>query len=277
MSWGAGPAGSTPWGDGDGGTPAGLALVAADAVRENCIRLTFNNPVYFSRWHDPHDASFINRYTVTEDPTAIGLDHLPSRPVAPAEVRSVFGVPTQIDVWLDRAMSPYGAKYTVGCVGLVDVHGVALDTGFATAVVDGVRQGAPVVDVSNVVGNRDIANPQMTGVYQYDDTGDYGVDEGLASYKKRVFRRLTSRKGTFRHLPGYGVLIPQSVKKLARANLVDGIAADAEDQVRQEPETKDVTVQLVPNPQTPGLYLYRVRADTTLGAVNLDAPVPVGV
>jgi len=133
------------------------------------------------------------------------------------------------------------------------------------------------------LGNRDIANPQLPGVgitadqlghFATDDTGDYGIDQGLASYKKRVFRRLMSKKGSFRHLPGYGVGIPSQVKRLARANLTDSIAADAEDQIRQEPETQSVSVTLTQSDDNPGLFFYRVRAKTSLGDANFDVPLP---
>jgi hypothetical protein len=289
MSWGGGPAGSTAWGDGDGAVVPSMQLIAGEAVRENVIRLTFSTPVYFSRWHDPRDASFIDRYTVTADTTTTGLDGVPARPVFPADVQPVLGAEDQIDIWLDRPLSSYGAKYRVAVTGLQSSTGLPLDVSAATVVVDGVLQGLPILTPDQLVGNRDIANPQSLsmlggqpaviaalGVYQYDDTGDIGIDAGLVSYKKRVFRRLTTRKGAFAHMPGYGVSIPQSIKKLARANLVDGIASDAEDQIRQEPETKSVTVRLVPHPEAPGLFVYRITATTTFGQLqDFDVPVPL--
>lgn len=286
MSWGSGPFGITPWGGGD---VAGLRLVSADAIRENVIRLQFSDPVYFSRWHDPADASFIDRYTITADPTAIGLDGQPSRPVLPADVQAVFGDPTQIDLWLDRSMSPYGSKYSVSVTKLQSTTGVPLDLASTSAVVDGVRQGFPIITANTLIGNRDIANPQSLGAmqgqasqvsalgtFQYDDTGDVGFDEGFISWKKRVFRRLTTRRGSFRHLPSYGITLPKTIKKLARANLVDGIAAEAEEQIRSEPETISASVQLVPHPETPGLFVFRINAETSFGNIsNFDVPVPL--
>jgi len=288
MSWGFGPWGVTPWGATFTLPPVvtGIALILAEPVRENVVRLTFDTPIYFSRWHDPPDAAFVDRYAISADPTAIGIDGEPSRPVLVADVKLVPGDGTQIDVWLDRAMSPTGSQYTVTVTNLKSSDlTLDMDPDQSTWTFLGVHQGLPVPGADLTLGNRDFANPQMPGVgvaqdqlghFMIDDLGDYGIDQGLVSYKKRVFRRLTTRKGSFRHLPGYGVSIPQSAKKMARANLTDSIAADAEDQVRQEPETKNVSVVLTQSPDDPSLFIYKVTARTTIGDIS-DYTVPVPI
>jgi hypothetical protein len=287
MSWGFGPWGVSPWGAAPPPAAPVLSLVLAEPIRENCVRLTFDRAVYFSRWHDPPDAAFVDRYSITADPTAIGIDGNPSRPVAVADVTRVAGADgTQIDVWLDRALSPTGSRYTIAVSNLKSSDLTrTIDPDAASWTFSGVAAGLPVAGADLTLGNRDFANPQMPAVgvtadqlghFTVDDTGDYGIDQGLVSYKKRVFRRLTSRKGAFRHNPGYGVSIPQSAKKLARANLTDSIAADAEDQVRQEPETISVSVVLSQSTEDPSLFFYKVTARTTIGVVS-DYAVPVPV
>lgn len=284
-SFGSGKFGVTPWGGYAFVAPSTQAmLIAAEAIRENVVLLTFTEPMYFSRWLDPGDASQVSHYGISPDMNSVGIDGLPPRAVFPGKVVKPFDSDgTMLELWLDRAMSPTGALYRVTVSNIVAVSGNPLLTTSATF--NGVRQGLPQVVIDAIVGNRDFANPQSTsagisltnndlGKYHYDSTGDIGIDQGLVSYKKRVFRRLTTRKGAFRHNPSYGVLIPNSVKRLARANLVDSIAADAEDQIRQEPETVKVSVRIVPA-TTPGLYVYRVTAQTTFGDLTHDVPVPI--
>jgi len=260
-------------------------LLTAEAIRENVVRLSFDHDVYFSRWHDPADGSFINRYSIAADPTAIGIDGLPSRPVAVADVKKVAGFANQVDVWTDRKFSPTGSRYTVTVTGLRSVDmTLRVNPAGATMTFEGVQQGVPLRTVDGTIGNRDFANPQMPGpgiaatsLGQFipDDLGDYAIDQGLVSYKKRVFRRLTSKKGQFRHLPGYGVGVPSFSKQLARANLTGSIAADAEDQIRQEPETISVEVALRQSDEDPSLFYYRINARTTLGVVSdYEVPVP---
>jgi hypothetical protein len=274
-----------------------MALVLAEAVRENVVRLTFDQPVYYSRWHDPPDAAFVQRYAIAADPAAIGIDGNPTRPVNVAAVQAVPGDGTQIDVWLDRPMSPTGSSYTITVVDLKSADlSTNLDPTQASFTFTGVQLGTPALSMDMLIGNRDIANPQYGGTatnaghpygsgsqslpqighFVVDDTGDYGIDQGLTSYKKRVFRRLTTPKGTFRALPSYGVIIPQSVKRLARANLTDSIAADAEDQIRQEPETVSVSVSLSQSTEDPSLFVYKINAKTTIGVVtDYTVPVPI--
>jgi hypothetical protein len=287
VSWGFGPYGITPWGGPFTAAPPPvyLQLQSAEAIRENVVRLTFDNPIYFSRWHDPADGSFVNRYSISHDPAAIGIDGEPTRPVNVADVQRVRDAANQVDVWTDRAFSPTGSRYIVTVMGLRSANMVLrIDPAGASASFEGVQQGAPRRTIDGVVGNRDFANPQMPGPgilanslghFIPDDRGDYAIDQGLTSYKKRVFRRLTTIKGTFRHIPGYGVGVPSAAKKLARANLTGSIAADAEDQIRQEPETISAEVILVPAVEDPSLFYYRINARTTLGTVSdYDVPVP---
>ena len=294
MPFGLGGFGFAPYGDGATTAGSQFGLILAEAVRENVVRLTFDQPVYYSRWHDP--ASFVQRYAIAADPSAIGIDGNPTRPVAVAAVHRVPDSDRQIDVWTDRVMSPTGSRYTITVIGLMSANlSMALNPSQSSYTFTGVQQGMPVLSADQMIGNRDFANPQFgatvrpaimrpgsnvfalpqVGHFVADDTGDYAYDQGMESYKKRVFRRLTTPKGTFRQHPGYGVRIPGSVKRLARANLTDSVAADAEDQIQQEPETKSVSVALVQSPSDPSLWIYRITAKTSIGDLtNYDVPLP---
>jgi hypothetical protein len=131
---------------------------------------------------------------------------------------------------------------------------------------------SPNRDFSNpqsLFGASTLSNPQVVqnlGVFPVSD-GDYAIDSGLQSYKKRCFRRLYTAVGGFLHLgPTYGVGIPQQGKKLARPSTINGIAASAEAQIGQEPETRACTVTGVADPTNDGLVTFTVVAVTKSGA-----------
>ncbi len=260
-------------------------LVDVLAVRENVLRLTFSSPIYFSSVLDPGDASNADRYAIIPDASSLGSDGQPPRPVLPR--RAELFSSNQVDLWVDRRLSPCPSVY------VVQVNGLVADDTFVplrviTASCFGLRAGVPAPTPDNAFSNADIANPQtlsgaldplplpndsVLGTLPVDDTGDIAKDEGLASYKKRVLRRLTTRKGKFAHLPDYGTLFVQSVKQLGRSGLLQQLAADAEAQVKQEPETVEASVQII---FFGGVAFFRVRARCSFGTtVNLLSPVNI--
>jgi hypothetical protein len=262
-------------------------LAAAESLRENLIRLTFSEAVYLSGWGDAQDGLRRDKFSVTAE-ASTDFDGAPARAVLVASIAKVReSYDQQIDVFTDRPMSHWGSLYTVRVRDLWGVSGAALDLLAASVTVFGQQQGAPPPLTDRAVATRDFANPQsarevigvapsaalaLLGTFQVDDTGDYAADQGLASYKKRIFRRLTTRKGKFRHLLGYGVGFPGAVKTLARPGVVAALVADAEDQIRQEPETRAVSVRLVQS--VPGLAYFSVKVQTSIGG-TLEFDVPL--
>ena len=282
--WGDGPWGETPWG---GGLPIGFAVISAEPVRENVVRIRFASPVYFSGLLDPGDASSIKRYTVQAVSGTEGIEEDATREVraiAVARGSDEF----EIDVTVDRPFTSHGSRYLISVNGITSIDGDPIDPAGATYQFDGVyRQLVPPVP-DRGVSNRDIANPQtlsgvldplpvttdpnVLGTFPIDDQGDYAFDEGLPSYKKRVFRRIFTRKGRFAHLPGYGTILLDSIKKLSQPGSRDAIAGDLEEQIREEPETVSVKVSI--ESTTDGIWYVRVAAKTRLGSETFDVPLP---
>lgn len=297
MGWG-GVTGTKGWGGlpwGAGGTA--LRLLTAEAVRENVVRLGFNQAIRFSGVFDPGDAANPERYVINAVAGTVGLDELPVRDVSPivAELAAVeSGGGSFIDVTLDRPMSPYPCRYVATVNQIVSETGTLLEPGFTTLSYFSVFKGLPVIAMDLAVARRDFANPQtfeslldplpvtndptLLGGYPVDDGGDYAIDEGLTSYKKRVIRRLTTRKGAFAHLPNYGVGVPDRVKRLGGSSYRQALAADAESQIKEEPETLAVSVRAISDPNYPSLLILRVRAKTNTGEeMKKDVPfAPTG-
>lgn len=285
--WGGGGWGRSPWG---AGSSTLFVLGDARAVRENVVRLTFSAPPYFSQIGDPKDAADPSHYTVTAI-SGVGLDGEPVRAVRPvsvalADVEGAAG--SVLDVTLDRPLSQWPCVYSISARNLRSLAGIALALG-ATKQFYALQAGLRSTSQDALSAGRDIANPQtldalfdplpnasvlksnVLGTYVPDGTGDYAADEGLTSYKKRIIRRLLAKKNGFAHLQGYGLGVAQQVKRQAPPGAREALASEAEDQIRQEPETLSVAVRVVVRGD---VTIYQVRAKTRLGNANLDIPVP---
>lgn len=81
---------------------------------------------------------------------------------------------------------------------------------------------------------------QPPGTWRYDTTSDIGIQREDESLKKRLYRRLFTPVGGFKHLgDGYGV--DMGVKKLARSGELQRLASDAAIQARLEPDVIDAS------------------------------------
>jgi hypothetical protein len=284
--WGAGGWGDSPWGTSD----SDLELLSVQAVRENVVRLVFDEAPYWSGILDPGDASNVARYAITAV-SGVGIDGEPIRPVRVAGVSqgNVQGLAgAAVDVVTDRALSHWPCLYRVAVNGLRSSAGLPLVPG-SSLTFYGVQAGPRTELQDQILAGRDLANPQsyqaltglpnasalpssVLGTYRPDGTGDYANDAGLTGYVKRITRRLMTRKGAFAHLPDYGVGIPNDVKKLQRPGFRSVLEADAEDQIKQEPETLTCACRVV---QVGATTFIQVRTVTKLGPASFDVPVSV--
>lgn len=293
-TWGSGLWGGSGWGG--PGLGEGLELVGAQPVRENVVRLVFNRAVRFTMLLDPFDASNIEHYAVTADSSTIGADSLPPRTVLPivAALALIEGAAGRLlDVTVDRGFGPYPGRYTIAVNGLRATTGEPLTIGRTSQAFDGLAMAARDPSLNAAAAAGDFANPQtvqglgetgripasaakLLGTFPIDGSGDYGIDRGILSYKKRIIRRLTTAQGAFAHLAAsrYGVGMGNAVKALGRAGVRESLASEAETQIRLEPETKSVKVTA--REGTPGVTIFAVRCQTYAGdGVAMDVPFSV--
>lgn len=292
VGWGGGPWGSAPWGSGGVGT---LTLDEALAIKENVIRLTFSQPIYFSTILDPPDGSIVTKYVTGVVAGTVGRD---GEPVHPVNVIAVALATVQggidqadygriVDVTLDRPMSPYPARYTITVSGIFS-EDLVFELGATTFgfYANFKQLQPPQIDTPRP--SRDMANPQtdsgltdtipnpnagQLGTFPVDASGDYAFDEGIENFKKRVFRRLVTSPGKFAHLPGYGVGVPDYGKRLAVSAIITSLASQAETQIQLEPETAKVRVLPVVDPNVPGLVRFRVLVQMRSGSgQRFDVP-----
>lgn len=287
--WGAGP-----WGAG----VEPLELVEARPIRDNVVRLVFNTGVRFTGILDPNDASNTDRFQINAVADT-DVDGDTPRAVAPAliavaEVAGSRG--SQLDVTVDRTFTSFPARYTVSVNQLRSTTDGLLVPGKTEAEFDGLVGFRPPPRRDLAVPSRDIANPQtrealldplpvtddelILGTIPTDETGDYAFDEGITNFKKRVFRRLITSRGSFAHLNAYGVGVPDHLKKLGRRSVREELASEAEKQILEEPESERASVVIIPDARQPGLYRMQIRVKATKISsqpINMDVPfAPIG-
>jgi len=290
MGWGFGSFGLTPWG---AKGVSSLQLLAALAIRENVVRLTFNTSVQFTGILNAGDGANVKRYSVAVVEGTVGLDGEAVRPVRPAVVKQAsipetFG--SVIDLTVDRPFTAYPSRYRVSVQGVNAASGVLLDPTATSLEFVGLRRDRPRPRIDLVSASRDIANPQVgsalldplpnttdpliLGTFPTDSSGDIAFDEGIDGYRKRVFRRCYTRKGAFSWMPEYGVGLPGQVKRLSRRGTRDAIAADAETQIAEEPETVEVQCRFEQDTRSPDLFWLRIRARTVFSPTPIELGVP---
>lgn len=259
--WGSGPWAIGTWG---GASEGVLTLLAAVPLRENMVRLVFSMPVYYSEILDRYDASDPEHYSIAVVDGTVDAIGNPTRavniiaveqpgptsdmPINPAEVGFY------VDVILDRPMSSFPAGYTIGVRDLQDVNASSqIDN--ATINLDATYRELqpPVLEMAAPL--RDIASPQtasmlgetrssdaILGTYVIAEDGDYAFDEGNTGRKKRVIRRLITRKNGFAHLPGYGLGVLEMGKTTARLDTIGKLTTDARLQIEREPDIEKASV-----------------------------------
>jgi hypothetical protein len=281
--------GATSWGD---DTINAVALVAAEPVAENVVRLVFNVAPMFSFLQDLHDGSRRARYAVDPVGGTFGADDRPTRAVIVREVRQRTDLDVTgrtVDIVLDRPFSPFPSQYVVTANNLVAaLDGSPMDVTHASIGFYGLQRVTIAPDPERVVPSRDFANPQTLaqlldatgnadptglGTHPVDQTGDYATDEGIQNLKKRVFRRLITAKGAFLHAKGYGVGVAAEAKKLNSPGTRDLLASEAERQIGLEPDVRKVKVKVILDPSNPGMVRFLILIKTIQGiGVKFEAP-----
>jgi hypothetical protein len=291
-AWGSGSWGSGSWG---GGVHAGaLDFLDAQPIRENVIRVEFDDVVFLSGLLEDEDASRIEKWAVTADPSTTGLTGDAAREVTVVRVELAGeedGVEASdygrfVNLVLDRPMTPFPAEYSVQWSGIFS-NDLSSSSEGAGHLFSTYRQVAPP-SLDQPIPSKDFANPQtlsqardsvpnatssQLGAFGFADDGDYALDQGIQSYRKRILRRLITKKNAFAHLPGYGVGVPDYAKSLQRPAVLSTLRADAESQIMEEPETAKCRVAIVQVPSRPGLVRLKVAARTKDGTtVAMDVP-----
>ena len=291
--------GSVLWGGFGWGTTVAPILGVLDVadvlvVRENLLRTVFTAPVMFTGLGDPTDSESMVHYSIASVAGTIGWDDVPVRTVTAVLARRSLVTDVGaaldgycVDITLDRPMSPYPAQYALTILNVYIATGGVVTPPRTVTLSALYRMLQPPAE-DQVVRSTDIAQPQgkldfsdpigapdvtLLGSFAVDDTGDYATDDGDTSLRKRILRRLITRKDAFAHLPGYGIGVLDEAKRLNTAATRGRLSAEAERQIGQEPEVQKCVVSFYSPPDVPGLTRMRILVKTQRGtAVKLDVP-----
>jgi hypothetical protein len=229
----------------------------------NSVDLVFSWPPKHTDPADPSDGINLDNYTVTG-------------PVSPLDERLLQSVvylgDNTLRLYFDGPLVP-GELYAIAIANVEASGGGALtpDPTNISFVAFG-ADAEPVPLERQPAGAWDIRNPQTAadapqnadlGTFVIDDTGDLGVETRRRYLRKRVFRRLTTRKGSNVLEPGYG--LEYEAKGLQTPARLRRLQQDAETQLRQEPGVRGVRASVAQDAVAPGIVVLTVRVFDEFG------------
>ncbi len=258
-----------------------LTVVRAGAIASHVLRVVFNVEPLHRSPAGRNDALNPANYLLSVpgnnavSPIAMGVDRDPI--IGPTYLVGNGTGPGAadergLDVHVDRALV-VGVIYNVRANNIVAAVGGTLGTP-DNANFGGVTKVAETKLPQRNQDLVDIANPPGAGHWFIDDSGDLALESPEQGTRKRILRRLSTKKNAFKTLPGYGLAV--SLKELASVAKLTELRIDAIRQISQEPDVAQATVNI--SQTANGVTTIAVRARTRRGTfVDINGTVsPVG-
>lgn len=221
-----------------------LHVVRARAVKGHVVRVVFDEEPYHAsssgRFDALNPANYLVEAVVGEVfggsifTTGVDSDLIVGPTYGPVYV----GDERAVDVHVDRPFV-LGMTYRVTAINIVSQFGGALGAP-TSAEFPGVVQPAVAAKVRRRLGYVDFATDVVGGNYVVDDSGDIAVTTAESSLRKRVFRRASTPRGAFAHLPDYGV--GMRLKDVAGPSDLQTLKTELTQQIKQEPDVQDVDI-----------------------------------
>lgn len=123
------------------------------------------------------------------------------------------------------------------------------------------RAEAHVYQAVRSLGFLDIAEDPATGAWVIDDSGDLATHDGIASLRKRIFRRATTLLNAFTFLSGYGAGV--SPKEIASVGEVQTLRNNLIAQCKEEPDVAAVSVSFALSGL--GVLIVTIRVQPNFG------------
>ena len=269
MAWGTGAWGTGPWGGWSGTT----AVTAAHAVSTRTVRVTVaGKPQVDTEW-TPGDALNPALWTVA---LADGTYTWTVTEVLHVQEDSGSS-PAIFDLYLLESLRSSNKDHTVTPNGVVDAAGLAI-TGSATfaGVIEEAISTPDKQAADKTLILRDLANPPVitedyVGGTLVMEGSDYKNEQGSALVRKLILRRLTTVRGSYFHLPDYGLAVaPKSTPTLT--DLID-LNAEAERQALEEPEVESAEASVTMDPA--GILTIALRCKLRPNGEPLEISTPL--
>lgn len=153
-----------------------------------------------------------------------------------------------VEVFLDANLTP-GTLYRITSLALNTLGQPLLcpEADFRTFARRVIDLG-DFTDLANpyLVQDAPVEDPPPLGTNQITDRGDLALDFGRSYLRKRVFRRMSTERGGFYHLPNYGIAEP--LKGVSTPDSVRRYRKQAENQIKREPDVRRVRATAVRGP-----------------------------
>jgi hypothetical protein len=237
----------------------------------NSVDLVFSWPPKRIDPEDPDDAINLDNYTVTG----------PVSPLAERLLQSaVYIGDNTIRLYFDGPLVP-GEIYAIAIANVQAEGGGVLTpdpTTISFEAFGALRQPVPLV--SQPTELYDIRNPQTAadapqgaalGTFVIDDDGDLGVETRRRYLRKRIFRRLLTRKGSIVLEPDYG--LAYDAKAPLKPAVLRRLQQDAESQLRQEQGVTGARVAVRQNPVEPGIVEMTVKVFDQFGDFTTNVTI----
>lgn len=258
--FGISPYGLGPYGLGGSGV---LSVSGAQPTSERTVVVTLTRPPLQSSTIGVGDATNPATWSITRTDDGTVFHVLAAK---------VLSDPSQVELYTLEKFFSYSILHTVACPGLLEPGGAPI-----VVPTSATFHGCTAVVVSSSTSAAvDFANPQTSGdavpgTYQFDTSGDYASDTGMAFLQKIIIRRLTTDPGGFFYMQQYGLGI-QTKAPLKTADM-GKLKAQIELQLMREPEFSAVTARL--SLSNSGILTILVRV--LLSRTNQEVSIPVPV
>lgn len=225
-----------------GGGP--LSVLAALAVGGQTVRVVFSIEPQHKTPAGGQDALNPANYALgvaagrATAPAAVGVDRALVLPGA-------WGVPAgtdlrALDVHVDRQLIA-GITYTVAARQMLAAAGGGLGSPVSASFA-GVVSLQIFRPPERPVDFVDIANPPAIGHFVVDSGCSLAIEDPEAGTKKRILRRLSTRRGAFSTLRNYGLAL--SLKGVTSNRQLTAWRSDAVAQILSEPDVTAASVQV---------------------------------
>jgi hypothetical protein len=267
--WGTGPWGTGPW----SGASA-FAISGAVAISTRTVRVTLTSEPQHLSSAAPGDALNPSTWTIVRRDTGVAftvLSIVDSGTTAPSTVFDVTVLEDLAPHLVTHRVSSLTLRSaggaTIGLPNFADFDGVVVASTAPTRTAQIDMRNDPVPTARSV--------PTVGGTLTITAAGDYGNVTGKDLLRKLIIRRLTTRKGGFKHLPTYGVGL-RAKEPLPIADLAK-LKADIEREVQKEPEVTAVRARLEMRQHGVLLVTLDVRADLPTGSDTISVRLPPGI